>query len=74
LLLKSLYQNLSRYDYPIIIYIENDNQGTTEFLLTQKKIFPNLIIIKNPLPLPIGYGRNINLMFELNVFQQRNHY
>lgn len=65
LLFKSLHKNLSRLDYPIIVYIENDNQNTSEFLVTQKAVFPNLKIIKNPLPLPIGYGRNINLMFEM---------
>ncbi len=58
-------QNLSRKDYPIIIYVENDNQGTVDFLLTQKTIFPNLKIVVNPLPVPLGYARNINLMFEM---------
>lgn len=65
LLLKSLYKNLSRRDYPIIVYVENDNQGTTEFLKTQKALFPNLKIIINPLPIPLGYARNINIMFEM---------
>jgi GT2 family glycosyltransferase len=63
LLLKSMEMNLSRKDYPIIVYVENDNQGTVEFLLTQKTVFPNLKLIVNPLPVPIGYARNINLMF-----------
>lgn len=58
-------QNLSRKDYPIIVYVENDNQGTVEFLKTQKQVFPNLKIVINPLPVPIGYARNINLMFEM---------
>jgi GT2 family glycosyltransferase len=65
LLLRSMAKNLSRKDYPIIVYVENDNQGTVEFLKTQKAIFPNLKIVVNPLPIPIGYARNINLMFEL---------
>jgi len=65
LLLKSIYKNFSRRDYPIIIYVENDNQGTVEFLKTQKSLFPNLKVIINPLPIPIGYGRNINMMFEM---------
>lgn len=64
LLLKSLYTNLSRRDYPILVYVENDNQGTVEFLKTQKELFPNLKILINPLPIPLGYARNINLMFE----------
>lgn len=65
LLLKSIYKNFSRRDYPIIVYVENDNQGTVEFLKTQKLLFPNLKIVINPLPIPIGYARNINLMFEM---------
>lgn len=65
LLLRSMEKNLSRKDYPIIVYVENDNQGTVDFLKTQKAVFPNLKIVVNPLPIPIGYARNINLMFEM---------
>lgn len=65
LLLKSMYENFSRRDHPILVYVENDNQGTVEFLKTQKPLFPNLKVIINPLPVPIGYGRNINMMFEM---------
>ena len=65
LLFRSLYKNLSRRDYPIIVYVENDNQNTTEFLVSQKTAFPNLKIVVNPLPVPLGYARNINLMFEM---------
>lgn len=64
LLFRSLYKNLSHRNHEIIVYVENDNQGTTEFLKTQKEHFPNLKIIINPLPIPIGYARNTNLMFE----------
>lgn len=65
LLFRSLRQNLSRIDYPIIVYVENDNQDTTSFLNYQTTIFPNLKVVINPLPVPIGYARNINLMFEM---------
>jgi GT2 family glycosyltransferase len=65
LLFRSLYKNLSHRDHPILVYVENDNQGTTEFLKTQKEYFPNLKIIINPLPVPLGYARNINMMFEM---------
>jgi GT2 family glycosyltransferase len=65
LLLRSMAKNLSRTDYPIIVYVENDNQGTVEFLATQKATFPNLKVVINPLPIPIGYARNINLMFAM---------
>ena len=65
LLFKSLEINLSRKDYDIIVFIDSDNQNTTEWLLTQKNIFKNLKIVKNPNSIPIGYQRNINLMFEM---------
>jgi len=64
LLFESLKQNLSTLEHEIIIFIDSDNQGTTEWLLTQKQIFPNLKILKNKLPVPYGYQRNINEMFE----------
>lgn len=65
LLLKSLEVNLSSKDHEILVFIDSDNQGTFEWLLTQKSIFPNLKIIKNILPIPYGYQRNINEMFQL---------
>lgn len=64
LLFRSIYKNFSRKDYEILVYVENDNQDTIGFLGSQKKLFPNLKIIVNPLPVPIGYARNINLMFD----------
>ncbi len=65
LLFRSLYKNLSRRDYPILVFVENDTEGTVEFLVTQKPEFPNLKIIINPLPVPVGCSRNINMMFEM---------
>lgn len=65
LLFRSLYKNLSRKDYDILVYVENDNQDTLGFLKIQKQNFPNLKIIVNPLPIPIGYARNINMMFDM---------
>ena len=64
LLFESLKQNLSTLEHEIIIFVDSDNQGTTEWLLEQKQIFPNLKILKNELPIPYGYQRNINEMFE----------
>jgi hypothetical protein len=64
LLFKSLENNLSVLTHEIIVFIDSDNQGTTEWLLTQKSTFPNLKILKNELPIPYGYQRNINEMFE----------
>lgn len=64
LLFRSLEKNLSRKDHEIIVFIDSDNQGTFEWLLTQKETFPNLKILKNELPICYGYARNINEMFE----------
>lgn len=66
LLFRSLDKNLSRKDHDFLVYIENDNQDSLGYLrFVAKEMFPSLKIIKNPLPVPIGYARNINLMFEM---------
>jgi len=64
LLFRSLEQNLHSKEHEIIVFIDSDNQGTFEWLLTQKSTFPNLKILKNELPICYGYARNINEMFE----------
>ena len=64
LLFKSLQDNLSTLEHEVIVFIDSDNQGTFKWLLEQKQIFPNLKILKNPLPVCYGYARNINEMFE----------
>jgi hypothetical protein len=63
LLFKSLELNLSSPNHEIIVFVDSDNQQTTEWLITQKIKFPNLKILKNKLPIPYGYQRNINEMF-----------
>ena len=64
LLFESLKQNLSTLEHEIIVFVDSDNQGTTEWLLEQKQTFVNLKVLKNELPIPYGYQRNINEMFE----------
>ena len=64
LLFRSLQHNLSTTDHEIVVFIDSDNQGTFEWLLTQKEVFPNLKILKNELPICYGYARNINEMFQ----------
>jgi hypothetical protein len=63
LLFQSLEKNLSTLQHEIIVFIDSDNQGTFDWLLTQKKVFPFLKILKNDLPICYGYARNINEMF-----------
>lgn len=64
LLFKSLQQNLYATTHEIVVFIDSDNQGTFDWLLTQKETFTNLRILKNELPICYGYARNINEMFE----------
>ena len=64
LLFKSLKDNLKYKKHEIIVFIDSDNEGTYEWLLTQKSEFNDLKILKNPLPIPYGYARNINEMFK----------
>jgi hypothetical protein len=46
LLLGSLYNGIDIKLHDIIIFVDSDNQGTTELLQSQHDIFPNLKIIK----------------------------
>lgn len=64
LLMKSLEINLSTIEHEIIVFIDSDNQGTFEWLLTQKAVFPNLKILRNELPVCYGYALNINEMIK----------
>ena len=67
LLFKSLKDNLRYNKHEIIVFIDSDNEGTYEWLLTQKSEFYDLKILKNPLPICYGYARNINEMFNNKV-------
>ena len=62
LLMESLLNGIDVNLNDIIVFVDSDNQGTTEMLVEQKKLFPNLTIIKNN-GNPVGYAGNINYMF-----------
>jgi len=64
LLFRSLKDNLKYKKHEIIVFIDSDNEGIYEWLLTQKSEFNDLKILKNPLPICYGYARNINEMFK----------
>lgn len=64
LLLMSLLNGIDVNRHEIIIFVDSDNQNTTEMLIDQKPLFPHLRIIKNN-GLPIGYQKNINYMFQI---------
>lgn len=63
ILLQSLLNGIDINLHHILIFVDSDNQGTTEMLSDQHSLFPNLKIIKNNGP-PIGYQKNINYMFQ----------
>jgi len=65
LLLNSMKLNLDGNKHEILIFIDNDNQGTYEYLKSIKKDFYDLKIITHKLPPCIGYSRNNNLLVEL---------
>jgi hypothetical protein len=65
LLLQSLKENLDGSQHEILIFIDNDNQGTYEYLKLIKKDYYDLKIITHKLPPCIGYSRNNNLLVEL---------
>lgn len=62
LLLQSLLNGIDVDLHDIFVFVDSDNQYTTDMLIAQKSIFPNLTIIKNTGE-PIGYASNINYMF-----------
>jgi GT2 family glycosyltransferase len=65
LLLKSLKLNLDGDRHEILVFIDNDNQGTYEYLKSIKDQYYDLKIITHKLPPCIGYSRNNNLLVEL---------
>lgn len=64
LLLQSLQQNLDSDEHEILVFVDTDNENTLEYLLSIKHKFKDLNIIKNTLPVPIGYARNKTIMTE----------
>lgn len=69
LLLQSLKENLDGSQHEILIFIDNDNQGTYEYLKSIKKDYYDLKIITHKLPPCIGYSRNNNLLVELAKYE-----
>tara|TARA_Y100000034_G_scaffold109324_1_gene140529 strand:- start:1671 stop:2948 length:1278 start_codon:yes stop_codon:yes gene_type:complete len=64
LLLKSLHENLYDKEHEILVFVDDDNEGTTEYLINQKKNFYDLKVITHKLSAVVGYCRNINLLVE----------
>jgi len=70
LLLSSMENNFYSLEHEVIIFIDSfrlqddDNEDIKSWLLSRNNKFQNIRILKNKLPVPIGYAPNINLMFE----------
>jgi len=64
LLMRSFKMNLDNDGHQIIVFIDADNEGILEYLLSIKQDFKDLCIIKNNLDLPIGYQRNKTILTE----------
>lgn len=65
ILLKSLKENLNDKEHEILIFIDNDNDGTVEYLKSIKSEFYDLKIVTHKVKPIIGYSRNSNLIVNL---------
>jgi len=65
LLLDSMENNFDSLEHEVIIFVDSDNQNTYEFLNQRDNKFKDIRILRNKLPVPICYQRNVNIMFEL---------
>lgn len=65
LLLKSLRENLDSDEHEILVFIDSDNEGTTEYLKYIKPKFKNLKIITHKVGPCVGYSRNNNLLVDM---------
>lgn len=61
--MESLLNGIDVGKHDILVFVDSDNQGTTEMIIGMKSLFPNLTIVKNN-GNPIGYASNINWMFK----------
>lgn len=64
LLLRSLKENLDGTEHQILMFVDSDNEGTLEYLLSIKDSFFDMSIIVNAMGFPTGYQRNTTLITE----------
>lgn len=65
LLVRSLRENLSNKEHEILVFVDSDNEGTVDYLVSEKKNFYDLKVITHSLPRCVGYSRNNNILVEL---------
>ena len=64
LLLESLQLNLDEKDHEILVFVDSDNQGTTDYLKYIKPKFKDLKIITHKINPCVGYSRNNNILVD----------
>lgn len=65
LLLKSLKYNLVGKEHEIIVFIDNDNDGTYEYLKSIKHDFFDLKIVRHNIDPLLGHQRNSNILVDI---------
>ena len=65
LLLESLKENLDSDEHEILVFVDSDNQGTTDYLKYVKQGYKDLKIITHSVGPCVGYSRNNNLLVDL---------
>lgn len=65
LLLKSLKHNLVNKEHEILVFVDLDNDGITEYLKSIKSQFYDLKIVTHKINPLVGYARNSNLIVDL---------
>lgn len=65
LLLKSLKENLVGKEHEIIVFIDDDNDGTYEYLKSIKSDFYDLKIVTHKVKPLLGHQRNSNILVDI---------
>lgn len=65
LLLRSLKENLDSQDHEILVFVDRDTDGVTDYLRSVKKDFKDLKIITHKVYPIVGYQRNSNILVRM---------
>jgi len=63
LLLRSLVDHTSIDDHEVLVFVDSDNQGSYEHILTKKSEIKNLRVHRNTAGFPVGSQTNVSVMF-----------
>jgi hypothetical protein len=65
LLLFSIKNNLDRTDHEVIVFVDDDSDGITNYLRSQKQNFHDLNIVTHKLKPVVSHQRNSNLLVDI---------